>query len=277
MIRALLTTGGSLVAATALADVTLLTQERVITVETTADNSIVSAAAVAFEPFVETVANETTFPAAGGGTGTNAAVSSINCIVDPNAIRASGSLTAVGGFTIAGGPPETGEAEAEIDVTFDIDVPTPYTLTATPRPSELPRDEYEVELRYVTDGTMLVRIDETMPAQAVEVSGILAPGRYHVHYAVEVTGAAAQAVGEYGFNMTIGTQPCGPADIGGTGGVAGADGAVDNNDFVVFIDRFFAQHSTVDIGSTGGVPGADGAFDNNDFVVFIDRFFAGCG
>jgi len=28
--------------------------------------------------------------------------------------------------------------------------------------------------------------------------------------------------------------------------------------------------------STGGLPGPDGVYDNNDFVVFIDRFFAGC-
>ena len=31
-----------------------------------------------------------------------------------------------------------------------------------------------------------------------------------------------------------------------------------------------------DYGGTGGQPGADGAFDNNDFVVFVDRFFDGC-
>ncbi|HZW06215.1 MAG TPA: GC-type dockerin domain-anchored protein, partial [Phycisphaerales bacterium] len=69
---------------------------------------------------------------------------------------------------------------------------------------------------------------------------------------------------------------CGPADVGGTGGVPGADGRLDNNDFVVFIDLFFAQSPTADMGSTGGVPGPDGAWNNNDFVVFIDRFFAGC-
>ncbi|HYD01318.1 MAG TPA: GC-type dockerin domain-anchored protein [Phycisphaerales bacterium] len=67
------------------------------------------------------------------------------------------------------------------------------------------------------------------------------------------------------------------ADVGGTGGVAGADGSLDNNDFVVFIDWFFAADVRADRGSTGGVAGSDGAFDNNDFVVFIDQFFAGCG
>jgi hypothetical protein len=70
--------------------------------------------------------------------------------------------------------------------------------------------------------------------------------------------------------------PCGPADIGKQGGVEGADGALDNNDFVVYIDRFFAQAVSADVGIQGGIAGHDGAFDNNDFIVFIDRFFAGC-
>jgi hypothetical protein len=69
---------------------------------------------------------------------------------------------------------------------------------------------------------------------------------------------------------------CGPADVGGPGGAPGADGLLNNNDFVVFIDLFFSHAPAADMGGTGGVAGADGSFDNNDFVVFIDRFFAGC-
>ncbi|HZW07058.1 MAG TPA: GC-type dockerin domain-anchored protein, partial [Phycisphaerales bacterium] len=73
-----------------------------------------------------------------------------------------------------------------------------------------------------------------------------------------------------------GTPACGPADVGGTGGVPGQDGVLDNNDFVVFIDWFFAQLPAADRGVTGGIPGSDSAWDNNDFVVFIDQFFGGC-
>ncbi|HYD00381.1 MAG TPA: GC-type dockerin domain-anchored protein [Phycisphaerales bacterium] len=72
------------------------------------------------------------------------------------------------------------------------------------------------------------------------------------------------------------TNTC-PADLGTTGGIPGSDGVLNNNDFVVFIDYFFAQNPLADQGSTGGVPGADGQWNNNDFVVFIDNFFAGCG
>jgi hypothetical protein len=76
-------------------------------------------------------------------------------------------------------------------------------------------------------------------------------------------------------NITV--APSCPADIGTTGGLPGHDGALNNNDFIVFIDYFFAQNPLADRGSTGGVPGADGQWNNNDFVVFIDQFFAGCG
>ncbi|HZW07656.1 MAG TPA: GC-type dockerin domain-anchored protein [Phycisphaerales bacterium] len=69
---------------------------------------------------------------------------------------------------------------------------------------------------------------------------------------------------------------CGPADLGRQGGIPGADGALDNNDFVVFIDYFFNNNPLADHGRQGGLPGADGQFNNNDFVVFIDEFFAGC-
>ncbi|HYC99620.1 MAG TPA: GC-type dockerin domain-anchored protein, partial [Phycisphaerales bacterium] len=62
------------------------------------------------------------------------------------------------------------------------------------------------------------------------------------------------------------------ADLGRTGGLAEPDGQLNNNDFVVFIDFFFAADLRADIGSVGGVPGPDGFHNNNDFVVFIDRF-----
>jgi hypothetical protein len=39
-----------------------------------------------------------------------------------------------------------------------------------------------------------------------------------------------------------------------------------------------APHCIADLGSQGGIPGADGFLDNNDFVIFIDAFFnhTGC-
>ncbi|MFT3687061.1 MAG: GC-type dockerin domain-anchored protein [Phycisphaerales bacterium] len=66
------------------------------------------------------------------------------------------------------------------------------------------------------------------------------------------------------------------ADLGGAGGQAGQDGALDNNDFIVFISDFFNESPSADFGSAGGVAGADGFFDNNDFIAFIQAFFDGC-
>ena len=65
-------------------------------------------------------------------------------------------------------------------------------------------------------------------------------------------------------------------DMGRQGGIAGPDGHLDNNDFVVFISHFFNQNAAADIGRQGGLSGADTLFDNNDFVVFISAFFTGC-
>ena len=70
--------------------------------------------------------------------------------------------------------------------------------------------------------------------------------------------------------------PACPADLGMQGGIAGQDGTLDNNDFVVFIDYFFNHNPLADVGIQGGIPGQDATWDNNDFVVFIDQFFAGC-
>ncbi|MFT3685530.1 MAG: GC-type dockerin domain-anchored protein [Phycisphaerales bacterium] len=67
-----------------------------------------------------------------------------------------------------------------------------------------------------------------------------------------------------------------PADMGTTGGTPGADGAYNNNDFIAFINAFFAGDTRADLGKAGGVTGNDGLFDNNDFIAFISLFFAGC-
>jgi probable HAF family extracellular repeat protein len=112
---------------------------------------------------------------------------------------------------------------------------------------------------------------------------------------VTISGAATATLTLSGLHTTdaglfdcVATTPCGeatsaptrllvgPADIGSAGGLAGADGHYDNNDFIVFITDFFAQDFHADLGSAGGVIGSDGAFDNNDFIAFINLFFTGC-
>jgi hypothetical protein len=68
------------------------------------------------------------------------------------------------------------------------------------------------------------------------------------------------------------------ADRGSTGGIQGSDGVLTNDDFIVFINEFFAGDIRADVGSAGGYSLPDGLFDNNDFISYINLFFAypGC-
>ncbi|MBY0307885.1 MAG: hypothetical protein K2Q09_04005, partial [Phycisphaerales bacterium] len=75
-------------------------------------------------------------------------------------------------------------------------------------------------------------------------------------------------------NFSFGGR-CSPMDVGRDGGAPGNDGRLDNNDFIAFIDLFFAHDPAADVGNDGGL-GADGSFDNNDFVWFINGFFFEC-
>lgn len=74
----------------------------------------------------------------------------------------------------------------------------------------------------------------------------------------------------------LAVNTCCPADLGIQSGIAGSDGVLNNNDFIAFIDLYFAGDPRADRGRQGGLPGADAAFDNNDFVVYINEYFAGC-
>lgn len=69
--------------------------------------------------------------------------------------------------------------------------------------------------------------------------------------------------------------PC-LADIGKQGGVLGADGVIDNNDFVVYNSEYFLGSLIADVGVVGGLRGSDGTVDNNDFIVFINAYFSTC-
>jgi hypothetical protein len=91
-----------------------------------------------------------------------------------------------------------------------------------------------------------------------------------------IGGFAVGYIAQYGCAGDGVVVGCGDADLGGAGGLVGPDGVLDNNDFIAFINLFFASDSAADQGSAGGVPGHDGALDNNDFIAFINLFFVGC-
>ncbi len=199
------------------AQVTLLTQDRVITVSTTADGNVQSLAAANFDPFVQSLLITTTFTAPDGTQVPNTAGTGIDCVVDPNAIRARGTLTGQGGLNIFG-QPEEGEADASVFVTFSVATPTPYRLYATPRPSDNPRDEFEIELANMGTHQRLFLLRETAPPQTVDMTGVLAPGTYSIQYQVEYTSAGPQSVRNFNFNFTLGTV-CGTPDFDHDGDV----------------------------------------------------------
>jgi hypothetical protein len=70
------------------------------------------------------------------------------------------------------------------------------------------------------------------------------------------------------------TPACGFADIADTDGIPGPDGAVDNGDFNVFFNAFFANSLLADIANTDGLPLPDCTVDNGDFGLFFLWFSA---
>jgi hypothetical protein len=106
------------------------------------------------------------------------------------------------------------------------------------------------------------------------------PGTYSGVLAIDHDAAELVAnplIGDLVIPVTVTVVAnCGLADMGSEGGLDQPDGVLDNNDFIVFIDRFFSGQPGADLGSEGGAAGSDGIFDNNDFIVFIGLFFQGC-
>ncbi|MFT3684425.1 MAG: GC-type dockerin domain-anchored protein [Phycisphaerales bacterium] len=124
-------------------------------------------------------------------------------------------------------------------------------------------------------------------AQGDGRDGNLNAGRYYVALASYSTafgnewvanGNPAFYTGNAELNLrhNFPSAGCGPADLGSAGGAAGADGLLNNNDFIAFITYFFGSDPHADLGMAGGVVGSDGLYNNNDFIAFITLFFNGC-
>lgn len=202
-------------AGTTQAAITLVSQARSATAITTADNSTVTDNATDFGPFVRVVQTSTTFSTPGGGVAVNSARSEINCVTDPNAIRAAGVLGGQGG-TNDEGEVESGEAQINVLVTFTVSVPTPYQLIANARQSTNPRDGFQIELYDIINDDGLFEISDLDPAQNVNVSGILQPGTYMVRYHNELTVDGAEQLANFNFEFLVPS----PGSLGLAGGLA---------------------------------------------------------
>lgn len=98
------------------------------------------------------------------------------------------------------------------------------------------------------------------------------------------------ASGNFRYITPLTPPKVSPADIGNTDGEPISDGALDNGDFTVFFEAFFAPEASpnqlrADIANTDGLlspmwpgggtgGGPDGVVDNGDFASFFAFFFA---
>lgn len=175
-------------------------------------------------------------------------------------------------------------------VTIDFVIPGTSTPASTPLIAFTATDAnvndtnffmraYNTDGFEIGDAGRLVEADGTYnPAVDTELMYTAPVGQSIAHVEISVSALSGARVVE-GDNFRFGNlivPPCGEADVGIAGGAPGHDHRLDNNDFIAFIDLFFAQDPSADRGSAGGLPGSDGAFNNNDFIVFITQFFTGC-
>ncbi len=181
-----------------------LTQDRSITASTSADGNSQTIAAPGFGAFVASLNLSTTFQTPGGGTGTNKAGAGIDCQLDPDAIVVNGSLFGAGGLSVGTGTPrlETGDAAVSVSVGFQLDVATPFSLFASRRPSDNPGDRFKIKLKD-PNGNLLVFVDQTMPAQEVNLSGVLIPGVYSLDYEAQFSVDGDETIRDLSFNMQV--------------------------------------------------------------------------
>jgi hypothetical protein len=249
------------------ADVTYLLQERSITATTSADGVIQTVAAPDFAPFVTQIDLATMFNTPGGGTAPNMAHVGIDCQLDPNAIRVIGTLSGAGGISLIGGSQvlQFGEAAARIDTNFEVAAATPFRMTASPRPSAHPGDRFKIKLKDETRHIVLFFLDETMPPQAVDLSGTFNPGELSIEFQTELTVDGPETLRDFSFNITIGEcyANCDASTVAP---------ALNVLDFSCFLNRFVAGESYANCDQSTTVP----VLNVNDFACFLQRFATGC-
>jgi len=245
------------VASSAAADISFVSQQRTISVATSSDGNLQAESVEDLSSFVRTLNIATTFPGT-GGTVPNIAGSRIDCQIDPNSIRATGSLNGAGGIGLAAGNIEFGEARASVRATFIVDSPVQFSLRVAPRPDLEPTDEFRLELRDLTRNFRHISLEEFDPPQQVALNGTLQPGEYLFRYQIETTFDGAEDSRSYSFNLTFGC----PADINGVDGVTLGD-ALD------FLAAYFAREARADFNRSGEVSVQD-VFD------FLTAYFIGC-
>lgn len=267
----------SLVSCVAEGGVAFLAQERTIKVAVTSSGEVREASAPNFLPFVRTLSAASTFTGVAGEPVANEGVAGIDCQVDPDAVRAIGSLAGSGGISILG-TPEFGEAKADLRILFEVDEPTPFRLRASPRPITVVGDDFEVELENDATSAVLFRIDGTDEPQEVYFTGELLPGVYSLRYEMELSVSGPQQDAEFFFEFDL-TPACHgacAADCDNGSGFGVPDDAVTIDDLLYFLVLFEQGLSCADLDNGGGAGVTDGGVTIDDLLYFLERFSEGC-
>lgn len=256
-------------AGAAAGDVTYLTQARSVTVLTSANNATQTLAAPDFGPFNATANLATTFPTPGGGSSPNEAVAGIDCQLDPNAIRVIGSLSGSGGLSIIGGNQvlQFAEAAARVQTLFHVSAGTPFRLTASPRPIGGPNDRFKIKLKNETTSQVLLELDETMPPQSVDFSGLLDAADIEFEFQMELMVDGPESLAGFAVNLTLGQDQCYANCDGGT-----AAPVLNVDDFTCFLNRFASADPFANCDQSTSPP----ILNINDFMCFLRAFAVGC-
>lgn len=244
-------------ASAASGSVTLQTQQRSITAATTSNANIQTVNAPGFAPFVESLSVSNVFQGPAGPVN-NLAASRIDCQVDPNAIRATGTLRGAGGLSVALGAVETGDAKAAILVTFLVTTPEPFNLFAAARPNLHPTDEFVLELKNLTTNNRLFSLEQSDPPEAVNLNGVLPPGQYSLKYRIELSVDGDDTSRDFAFNLALGC----PADFNGIDGVT-------VQDVFDYLAAYFASEARADLNHSGDVT-------VQDLLDFLLAYFTPC-
>jgi hypothetical protein len=277
-------------ASQALAGVTILTQQRTISVATTLDANITSASAPDFSPFVRKIQVGGVVQGAGGLVPVTAS-GRIDCQIDPNKIIATGRILGAGAVAASTNTIEEGNSKVLVLVTFMVDAPIQIGLVAAPSPAVLPTDDFIVELRDQTRHNDVFSLQAHDPPQTVNFTTTLQPGEYSMKYKIEGTFSDAQIERSFGFALAF-PRPA-PSDCNNNGIddyvelVLGAAPDVNHNgiidacecladwnggglsiaDVFAFINDWFI--GTADFNHSGDIT-------TDDIFDFLNAWFAGC-
>lgn len=254
-----------------LADLTILSQTRTITVTTMADGQSAVQSAPDFAPFVATVTRSV--PAVVEGVqGLNAGTTDISCHFDRNAIAARARMLALG--VVGQTTQVTAITTTQVDVTFVNDAPTMYRLSlAGSDVAAVGLNDVLIRFSSLDGGGVLFE------QQASNVGGNsfarMEAGRYRFEFLATQTSAVGECGREYEVELTAPAMPC-DTDVDDGSFTGTPDLGVTIDDLLYYLYIFGAGDVAADLDDGSGRGHRDHAVTIDDLLYFLQRFQDGC-